>query len=460
MIFNRDNQSIKLTIFILDIFFTIISFASALLIRITVFRNLFFEFNLEIYSIIFIITILMWIIMLRVHNPIPTLPNYSFKDVVFDLIKRIALGVIIIFSISFLMRGIIISRLFILLFGILNILFLFAERRLFFIYKRRKFRKGKDLTRVLIVGNEQNPKDLVGVMSSHTDWGIKLVDTVDAEKLKDLSYIENWKTMHIDIVIFIINKNSLEIFNNSIVKLMQSGITTMLYLDSFIDSGDAFIDFQSFLNLDFLTFSSSKERELSLYIKYSMDRIMACILLILLSPIMLFTAFLLWIFEGKPILFSQKRVGYNGRLFNMLKFRTMCRDAELKKEKLKKNNCMSGPVFKMKNDPRVNRFGRFLRRWSIDEFPQLINIIKGEMSFVGPRPPLPDEVKEYKLWQRRRLSLRPGLTCTWQISGRNNIDFIRWMQMDMEYIDHWSLLYDIVIVIKTIPAIISNRGNI
>ncbi len=121
-------------------------------------------------------------------------------------------------------------------------------------------------------------------------------------------------------------------------------------------------------------------------------------------------------------------------------------------------NDQGGPVFKMKNDPRVTKLGRILRRFSIDELPQLINVLKGEMSIVGPRPPLPSEIAEYKLWQRRRLSMKPGLTCTWQISGRNEIDFTRWMYMDLEYIDHWSLLYDLIIVIKTFPAVIRGKG--
>jgi lipopolysaccharide/colanic/teichoic acid biosynthesis glycosyltransferase len=142
----------------------------------------------------------------------------------------------------------------------------------------------------------------------------------------------------------------------------------------------------------------------------------------------------------------------------MLKFRSMHRDAERKLAALRARNEVSGPVFKMANDPRVTRVGRFLRRTSLDEFPQFWNVFRGEMSVVGPRPPIPDEVRQYKRWQRRRLSVRPGITCTWQVSGRSDVDFDRWMELDLEYIDTWSLWGDIAICFKTIPAVLSTRG--
>ena len=159
-----------------------------------------------------------------------------------------------------------------------------------------------------------------------------------------------------------------------------------------------------------------------------------------------------------PVFFRQRRVGLQGRTFDIFKFRSMYLDAEERLESLRAQNEMSGPVFKMKNDPRITRVGRFIRRTSLDEFPQFWNVLRGEMSVVGPRPPLPSEVRQYKRWQRRRLSVKPGITCVWQISGRNNIDFDRWMQLDLEYIDQWSLWNDIQICLKTIPAVLGSRG--
>jgi len=159
-----------------------------------------------------------------------------------------------------------------------------------------------------------------------------------------------------------------------------------------------------------------------------------------------------------PVFFVQQRIGYNGRLFNCLKFRTMIENAEEIKKDLKKLNEMDGPVFKIKNDPRITKVGRFLRKTSIDELPQIINVLKGDMSLVGPRPPVPDEVSQYELEDRRRLSMRPGITCIWQVNGRNAIGFDKWMELDRQYIDNWSLWLDIKILAKTIPAVLRGSG--
>jgi len=149
-----------------------------------------------------------------------------------------------------------------------------------------------------------------------------------------------------------------------------------------------------------------------------------------------------------------------GKEFYMYKFRTMCKDAELIKDKLIHLNEADGPVFKIKDDPRITKIGRFLRRTSIDEFPQFVNVIKGDMSIIGPRPPLRDEVNKYKLWQRRRLSMKPGITCLWQIMpNRNDIPFDDWMRLDLKYIDNWSLKLDFYISVKTVKAILNKNGQ-
>jgi lipopolysaccharide/colanic/teichoic acid biosynthesis glycosyltransferase len=160
-----------------------------------------------------------------------------------------------------------------------------------------------------------------------------------------------------------------------------------------------------------------------------------------------------------PVFFRQERCGLNGRKFILYKFRTMVPEAEKLKGRLLAANEMDGPVFKIKNDPRVTPLGKILRRTSMDELPQLINVLRGEMSLVGPRPPLPSEVKEYKHWQLRRLSMKPGLTCIWQVSGRNDVGFEEWMRMDLEYIDRWSLLLDFKLLLKTVQVVILGTGR-
>ncbi|PYR93204.1 MAG: hypothetical protein DMF84_09400 [Acidobacteria bacterium] len=160
-----------------------------------------------------------------------------------------------------------------------------------------------------------------------------------------------------------------------------------------------------------------------------------------------------------PVLFKQVRAGANGRPFVMHKFRSMCEGAESLQAELAGANEMSGPVFKIRNDPRLTPLGRFLRRSSFDELPQLWNVLRGEMSLVGPRPPVPSEVIRYEAWQRRRLSMKPGLTCLWQVSGRSEIaDFDQWMKLDLQYIDSWSLTLDLQILARTVPAVVTGRG--
>lgn len=209
-----------------------------------------------------------------------------------------------------------------------------------------------------------------------------------------------------------------------------------------------------------LVVDSSRSHKTSRHIvKRLVDILGAGAAMVMLSPLMLSIAMLIkWEDPRAPVLFVQDRVGLNGRQFPCLKFRTMVPNAEQLKKDLVHLNVMSGPVFKIPDDPRVTRMGRFLRKTSLDELPQVFNVFWGQMSLVGPRPALPSEVAQYGDSYRKRLSVRPGLTCLWQISGRSNIDFSEWMRLDMEYIDSWSLLLDLKIIAKTIPAVIQQRG--
>jgi exopolysaccharide biosynthesis polyprenyl glycosylphosphotransferase len=180
--------------------------------------------------------------------------------------------------------------------------------------------------------------------------------------------------------------------------------------------------------------------------------------LVVLSPLFLVVAVLIKLTSQGPIFFRQARVGLHGRPFNMFKFRTMVVNAEALKQQLLASNEQTGPVFKIRNDPRITSIGGFLRKHSIDELPQLINVLRGDMSIVGPRPPVAQEVAKYEGWQRRRLSVRPGLTCIWQVSGRNQITFQEWMYLDMRYIDHWSITDDLNLILRTFPIVLTGRG--
>lgn len=197
---------------------------------------------------------------------------------------------------------------------------------------------------------------------------------------------------------------------------------------------------------------------LQLLAKRVVDASISLAALIVLAPLLAVVAILIKVTSPGPVLFAQDRVGMNQRRFRIYKFRSMVIDAEERKKELQHLNELDGPAFKIEDDPRITKIGRFIRKTSIDELPQLFNVLHGEMSLVGPRPPLPDEVKRYEWLFRKRLSVKPGITCVWQISGRSNTTFERWMEMDNEYIENWSIWLDIKILFKTVPAVLLGRG--
>ena len=202
------------------------------------------------------------------------------------------------------------------------------------------------------------------------------------------------------------------------------------------------------------------ERSNILYevIKRIIDIVASFIGLILLSPLILIVSILIKLESKGEVIFKQKRVGLNGKEFYMYKFRSMVINAEELKKQLESQNEMSGPMFKIKDDPRITKVGKFIRKTSIDELPQLINVIKGDMSLVGPRPSLPKEVKKFEQWMMERLEVKPGLTCIWQISGRNNIDFEDWMKLDIKYIRERSFKLDMKLILKTVLVLFGDKN--
>ena len=204
--------------------------------------------------------------------------------------------------------------------------------------------------------------------------------------------------------------------------------------------------------MDMVNSNLEEKKKVSIFYIFSkraIDILGSTVGLVLLSPILLIVAIAIKIESKGPVIFSQQRIGLKGEEFKMYKLRSMVEDAEELKKDLMKDNEMSGPMFKMKDDPRVTRVGRFIRKTSIDELPQLINVLKGDMSLVGPRPSLPKEVKKFKPWMKKRLDVKPGLTCFWQVSGRNSIDFEDWMKLDIKYVEERSFWVDIKLIFKT-----------
>ncbi|MBI4442688.1 MAG: sugar transferase [Acidobacteria bacterium] len=261
----------------------------------------------------------------------------------------------------------------------------------------------------------------------------------------------------IDEVILAVSKPQLEKMEDLLLACEEQGIKTRVLVD-FFPHFRSEISLDRLEKLPLLTFSSAPENEYLLFLKRGLDLALALLLLVLTAPLMVVVAALVKVTSPGPVIYRQVRCGLNGRTFLLYKFRSMYEGAHQDQPLLAHLNEMDGPAFKISRDPRVTRLGRSLRKTSLDELPQLLNILKGDMSFVGPRPPLPQEVARYEKWQRRRLRMKPGLTCLWALEGRNELDFVSWMKLDMEYIDQWSLALDFKILLWTIPRVLSGRG--
>ncbi len=348
------------------------------------------------------------------------------------------------------------------------VLTLLVASRLVHRFLVRVAARGHAARRYAVVGSGAVAREIVEAVGGHPEWGLRFAGFVRPDdavpdfprervlgRLSELSGILEHEVL--DVMIFAVPRERLEDVERGVHLCKEQGVEVRISLDV-LRFGPGRMTVANMDGVPVLAFTRTPSNAIALAAKRTFDVIVSALVLLFLSPLLAAIALAIRTDSRGPILFRQRRVGRNGRAFLMLKFRSMYRDAEARLEALRVHNEMSGPVFKMTNDPRVTRVGRFLRRTSLDELPQFWNVLRGDMSVVGPRPPLPAEVRQYKRWQRRRLSVRPGITCIWQISGRNQVDFERWMDLDLEYIDRWSLWKDLEICVKTIPAVLSARG--
>jgi exopolysaccharide biosynthesis polyprenyl glycosylphosphotransferase len=290
------------------------------------------------------------------------------------------------------------------------------------------------------------------MMQNHAEWGLSPIGVFPEREARAVL-----EAGGIDDMIFIVDRQRLESCEDVFLLCEEQGVTVRVVLKLFPHS-IARIGFHELDGYPLLTFSTTPSNEFLLFVRRVLDVLLSMILLVPASVAIGVAAIAIKLSSPGPVFFCQTRCGLHGRPFTMYKLRSMINDAEQRRVELESINEMDGPVFKSSRDPRVTNVGRVLRRFSIDEFPQLFNVVRGEMSLVGPRPPLPAEVERYERWQRRRLSMKPGITCLWQISGRNQIGFEEWMRLDLNYIDNWSLLLDLKILLKTVPVVLLGRG--
>ncbi len=364
-----------------------------------------------------------------------------------------------------------VSRTFMMVFFGLGVLFLTLEKLAVFLVCSRLRSKGFNFRNVLIVGTGYRARNFIRHLGQQRDLGLKIVGLVDEDPKQQGREVEGHYVMGslesipailrdrvVDYVVYIVPRNSLAKIESSLIQCELVGVTSYVSVDLFdlkFTTGKE----TNFMGTPMISFSMTPYSMGALVFKRLCDVVISGIGLLVIAPFYLGLALAIKCTSKGPIHFRQQRVGLNGRTFNLYKFRTMVVDAEAKLKELLSHNEMSGPAFKMENDPRITPVGKFLRKFSLDELPQLWNVFMGDMSLVGPRPPLPSEVKQYDDWHKRRLSIRPGITCLWQVSGRNKItDFDEWARLDLKYIDEWSLTLDFEILMRTVPAVLSASG--
>jgi len=370
------------------------------------------------------------------------------------------------------------SRLFIFIFATLNVLFLFSVRVARMLMHRYGLVQSRHQKEILVLGSHERAKDLIHYLDSVKHYGYKIIGCLEVDELshgqevvdgvKIIGTIKNLRSvlLHVtvDEVIFAMPLNKIENVAGHIADVENLGINVRILPDWQIhqlmyhpEIASVFVE--DFIGLPTLALTSTPRRVFELTFKEVFDRGSALLGLIVLTPLFTVIGLIIKLTSRGPVFFKQKRSGLNGRIFFVYKFRSMVVNAEELRKDLEQLNEEDGPAFKIAKDPRVTWIGHLLRKTSLDELPQLVNVFKGEMSLVGPRPPLPAEVDQYDIWQRRRLSMKPGITCIWQVSGRNSVAFDQWMRMDLEYIDKWNLWLDFKLLLLTVPAVLFGSGR-
>jgi len=431
-------------------------------------------FPLQDYLKIFPLVLIIWSVLLFTYHSYHSHRTIPLTTEALTVFRVVLMGNVLLATVAYLMPLRQLSRSWFVLFGVLAALLLVAEKIVLRLVARYVRSKGLNYRTIVIVGTGRRAIDVARIISDHKYWGYKLLGFVsDGHRLPNgwgryrvFGAVPDLRRLlesgmgvgePVDEIVFAVTRKKLDEMKQIFLFCEELGIRTRVAMN-FFQNRVARIEIEELEGIPFLTFTTTPSNESQLAAKRLLDIAVSALLLVLAAPLILLVALAIKLTSPGSVFFKQTRIGLNGRIFTLYKFRTMIEDAHSRREEVSHLNEMTGPVFKAKDDPRVTAVGRVLRRFSLDEIPQLWNVFRGDMSLVGPRPPIPEEVANYHRWHRRRLSMKPGLTCLWQISGRNNVDFERWMQLDLQYIDNWSPLLDLKILVRTIPAVLSGRG--
>lgn len=453
----------------LDIIITVISYFAAYYIANLIETN-YFVFTID-YVYMLLLIIPTWTLLLKMMNISDVPRTRSTLSVLFKLLNFNFIGFLLIFLYKHIFDLHIFSHYMIISFTVVNLLSLFVFRLIIFrVFKYFRV-NGHNVHNVILYADDKSDQFISDILT-YKEWGFRILMILsESDKIREkygkrvrilpdkISIKDLIKVDIIDEVIYCkstVDENRIHDLIQAceeigVIFRLQSSFSPMSYANAYITN---------FNNVQFLTFSSSPRNRFALSWKSFMDFWISFSLLFLLSPFMLLVSVLIKSTSKGPIVFKQERVGLRGRKFYIYKFRTMVQNAEKMKARLIEMNESDGPAFKIKKDPRITPVGRALRKTGLDELPQLFNVLKGEMSLIGPRPPLPDEVEKYERWQLRRLSVKPGITCTWQLfPNRNDVIFEKWMKLDMQYIDNWSLKADFVLFFRTIFSVFRAGGH-
>ena len=465
----------------LDIFITALAFIGAYFVKKYILPEPFQGLTeTPSYYIVLLMIIIIWYICFDFFGFYTSYRKQTLGKILWNIIKAVSIGMLIMFLCMFILKMEDVSRIMMGMFYVLNVTLLAICKT--FAYKILTYyrQKGYNFRNIVIIGSRERAKDVIGAMGEHLGSGYRIIGCLETDESQlgkevrnDIMVIGTVEHLGkillkqtVDELIFAMPLQKIQHSEEYIAFAEKMGISVRIIPDWQIhklmyNPRIASIRFEQFMGLPTMALITTPPNQGELFIKSIFDYSFAIIALILLLPLFLIISIAIKISSKGPILFKQERCGLNGRRFKIYKFRTMFTDAEALRQKMEALNESDGPAFKIKNDPRIIPYvGTFLRKTSLDELPQLINIVKGEMSMVGPRPPIPDEVEKYDVWQRRRLSMKPGLTCLWQITpGRNVVSFNKWMEMDLEYIDNWSLWLDYKIFLGTAKVMLMGSGR-
>lgn len=394
---------------------------------------------------------------------------------VIDVIKAISLGTFVIFVGAIVFHIRLITPMFVVAFWLVNTCATVASRLMLRVILGAIRKRGRNLRGIVIVGTNNRALEFARKLISLPELGYHIAGFIDQDwhgseefrrsgysLVSDFGNFPNFlRTSVVDEVVLALPFRSMHEDASRIAALCEEQGITVRVIANLFDSKGARASAEGSENDSdsLIIYSRSSVEEWPIVAKRIIDFIISGLVITSLFPLLLVVSVLIKVATPGPVFFVQKRVGLNKRHFNVYKFRTMVVDAERRMSELERLNEVSGPVFKIKNDPRMTPIGKFLRKTSIDELPQLFNVLKGDMSLVGPRPlPLRDYEGFNKDYQRRRFSVKPGITCLWQVRGRSSVPFEKWMELDLEYIDKWTLWLDCQILLRTIPAVLRGSG--